>query len=298
MFLSNVTGGCDTTWSFQNLTTLAGATNLTAPFSKIATIGASNDALQSQFYVGNIHHLYRMYWPSSGGVFNQDLTGVVVPNAVSGIAAIVNAGNCPHVFYVDTSQHVRDTFQTNLTGGGCTTTWSTADLTINSGAGNLAETTSPISVLGPTSESLQQQIYVGSDHHLYRFYWPSTGGVINQDLTGATGAPLVSDSSGTAAIINAGGCPHVFYIDVNQHVSSVFLGNITGGCTASWNYQDLTNISGASNLAFATSPLTALGPTIDALQSQFYIGANNDIFRISWPSSGGTFNQDITLLAH
>jgi all-beta uncharacterized protein len=301
VFLGNVTGGCATTWSYQDLTSDSGATNLMGGNSKIATVGASNDALQEQFYVSNSSHLFRMYWPSSGGVFNQDLTaasgGPLVING-SGVAAIVNAGNCPHVFYVDINQHVSDIYQGNIPGGGCTAGWNVEDLTSLSGAGNLAGLSSAISVLGPTNEALQQQIYVGSNNHLYRFYWPSTGGVINQDLTGATGAPPVGAKSGLASIVNAGGCPHVFYIDVNQHVSSVFLGNITGGCAAGWSYQDLTTASGATNISAVGSPLTTLGPTIDALQSQFYVGTNNDVFRLSWPSSGGVFNQDITLLAH
>jgi hypothetical protein len=299
LYLSNISGGCASTWSYQDLTTASGATNLVAGNSSIATVGASNDALQEQFYIGSDFHLYRLYWPSSGGVFNQDLTsasGAGQVNSGSGLAAIVNAGNCPHVFYVDTNQHVSDIYQANIPGGGCTTTWTVEDLTSLSGAGNLARSNSPISTLGASNDALQQQYYVGNDNHLYRFYWPTSGGVFNQDLT-PTGVVPVEAGSGLASIINAGGCPHAFYIDVNQHVSSVFLGNISGGCAATWSYQDLTSASGATNLAFATSPVTTLGPTIDALQSQFYIGANNDVFRLSWPSSGGVVNLDITAAA-
>ena len=300
VYLANITGGCASTWSYQDLTAAAGATNSVAGNSSIATVGASNDALQEQFYIGSNFHLYRLYWPSSGGVFNQDLTAASGANSVntgSGLAAIVNTGNCPHVFYVDTNQHVSDIYQGNITGG-CTTGWNVEDLTSISGAGNLARSNSPISTLGVSNDALQHQYYVGSDNHLYRFYWPSSGGVINQDLTLATGGPQVGTGSGLASIVNAGGCPHAFYIDVNQHVSSAYLGNITGGCAAAWSYQDLTSASGAANVGAIGSPLTVLGPTIDVLQSQFYIGTNNDVYRLGWPSSGGVVNLDITAAAH
>jgi hypothetical protein len=297
IFLANITGGCASTWSYNNLTMLSGTSILALADRPISTIGPSSDALQSQFYVGSGGAIYRLYWPSTGGVFNQTLTtGEDNPNTSgSPLASFVNAGGCLHVFYVDTVFHFRDVFQSNINGG-CSSTWSTNDYTVITGASNFVTTASPISPIGPSNEASASEFYVSrNDNHVYRLYWPSSGGVFNQDLTILAGGPLPISKSGLTSIVNAGGCPHVFYVDTNQHVSSLFLANIGGGCASSWSYQDITIASGAGNNAAAGSAITSLGPTVDALQSEFYVGTNQDIFRIFWQTTGVN-NQDVTLL--
>lgn len=296
VYRANITGGCSASWNYEDLSVDSGAPALAAPSSPIATIGPSFGALQSEFFMGSNSHIYRIYWPGSG-VLSEDL--MAAPGAVlarlGGLASVVNAGGCPHVFYTNTNQHFVSLYQTNTTGG-CLTGWNYEDLTTISGASNLTAGFSPVSSIGPSADALLSQFYVGSDNHIYRMYWPGTG-VINQDLTSAAGGPLAIPVMGLTSNVNAGNCPHVFYIDTNNHVSSFYQANITGGCSTSWSYEDLTSSSGAGNNAANGTPITTIGPNVDAIQSQFYVGSNNDVFRLFWPATGGVMNQDISLLA-
>jgi hypothetical protein len=295
LYLANVTGGCASSWSYEDLTLLSSAGNTASAGSPISTIGASNDALQEEFYLSPDAHVYRLYWPGSGGVQNQDLTaatGADIAKGSKALAGSVNAGGCPHVFYADFfASRFQDLYQSN-TPGGCATTWSHEDLTALTGRMSILNSNHPISTVGASNDALQEQFYIGGLSHIWRFYWPSSGGVFNQDMTALTGAPQSDFLGGLAGVVNAAGDEHIFYLDINDHINSVY---ISGG---TWFSEDLTILSGASNIAAAGSPISTLGVTVDALQSQFYVGANGDIYRLFWPSSGGVTNQDVTAAVH
>src|SRR5258708_33095200 len=80
--------------------------------------------------------------------------------------------------------------------------------------------------------------YIGNQH-VYHLSWSSGTGWQGQDLTAATGGPQVGIGSGLSSLINAGGCPHVQYVDVNQHVNDLWMGNTSPGCLTTWANGDL-----------------------------------------------------------
>ncbi len=75
--------------------------------------------------------------------------------------------------------------------------------------------------------------YFGTNQHVYQLTWSGAAGWQDQDLTAATGGPLVGAGSGLSSDVNAGGCPHVQYVDTNQHVNDMWMNNVSGGGCAS-----------------------------------------------------------------
>jgi RHS repeat-associated protein len=123
------------------------------------------------------------------------------------------------------------------------------------------------------------------------------GGWQNQDLTvNSGGNVLVGPGSGIESIVDAAGCPHVRYIDPNQHVDDLYMAPVSGGCAANWTNQDLSALTG-NTLAAIGSPLTSVGVVGDGLQHVFYIGVNRHIYRLYWNTAGTLLNQDLTALS-
>src|SRR5579872_5484084 len=248
-------------------------------------------------YLGANQHVYQLAWSSGGGWQGQDLTaltGTPLAGSSSGLAAIVNAGGCPHLEYVDMNQHVNDLYLPN-TSGGCLTNWANEDLTALSG-NTLASDASPLAISGAGGDSLMNIYYVDSNRHANRLYWPRSGGFQNQDLTAAAAGPTVGSGSGLAAIVNAGGCPHLEYVDMNQHVNDLYLPNTSGGCLTNWANEDLTAQAG-NTLAAVGSPLAITGAGGDSLMNIYYLDSNRHVNRLYWPKSGGFQNQDLTAAA-
>ncbi|HLJ26020.1 MAG TPA: RHS repeat-associated core domain-containing protein [Candidatus Angelobacter sp.] len=248
-------------------------------------------------YLGANQHVYQLAWSSGGGWQGQDLTaltGTPLAGSSSGLAAIVNAGGCPHLEYVDMNQHVNDLYLPN-TSGGCLTNWANEDLTALSG-NTLASAASPLAISGAGGDSLMNIYYVDSNRHANRLYWPRSGGFQNQDLTAAAAGPTVGSGSGLAAIVNAGGCPHLEYVDMNQHVNDLYLPNTSGGCLTNWANEDLTAQAG-NTLAAVGSPLAITGAGGDSLTNVYYLDSNRHVNRLYWPKSGGFQNQDLTAAA-
>jgi RHS repeat-associated protein len=295
LFMNNVTGGCASTWSYNDYTSITGNI-LAAAGSPLASAGAVSDGYAHIFYLGANRHIYRIYWPKTGGLVNQDLTAAAAAPTVVGtgspLNSFVNAGGCPHVFYIDPNQHVSDLFMSNVTGG-CATAWGYNDYTSLTG-NTLSAAASPITSVGVAGDGNAHIIYLGTNQHVYRIYWPKSGGLLNQDLTAAAaGSPQASTGTGLESIVNSGGCPHIRYVATNQHVNDLFLGNISGGCSSTWSIQDLSAMTG-NTLASSTSPLTSVGVAGDGLQHVFYLTGVSHLDRLYWNTSGTLLNQDLT----
>src|SRR5260370_33199303 len=80
-------------------------------------------------------------------------------------------------------------------------------------------------MMGVTLAGGSHVFYDNGNHHVNRFFWRKAGTWHGEDLTAATGGPQVGAGSGLSSLINAGGCPHVQYVDVNQHVNDLWMGN-------------------------------------------------------------------------
>src|SRR5260370_2360612 len=121
---------------------------------------------------------------------------------------------------------------------GCLSTWANGDLLWWT-TGNAALAGSPLVSTAATGDAKANIFYVDVNHHISRFVWPKSGTLHSEDLTAATGGPQVGAGSGLSNLINAGGCPHVQYVDVNQHVNDLWMGNASPGCLTTWAKRDL-----------------------------------------------------------
>ncbi len=263
---------------------------------------ASNSAMTSLvfpdgsphvFYIGN-QHVYHLFWSSSAGWQGQDLTvaaGGPLVGSGSGLSSLINAGGCPHVQYVDVNQHVNDLWMGN-TSPGCLTTWANGDLMTWTTAPQ-ALPGSPLTSMAVAGDANANVFYVDVNHHINRFVWPKSGTFHSEDLTATTVGPQVGAGSGLSSLINAGGCPHVQYVDVNQHVNDLWMGNSSPGCLSTWANGDLLSWT-TGNASVAGSPLTSMAVAGDGNAHVFYVDVNSHIDRFVWPKSGTFHSEDLT----
>src|SRR5262249_5668253 len=101
--------------------TVAGAV-ITAPSSGTPPLAASGTPLTSvvdangnshTFYLGTNQHVWHLYWNSSGGWQNQDLTAVTGgsgPAAGSALTSMVDANGTIRLYFLDANQHIHETY--------------------------------------------------------------------------------------------------------------------------------------------------------------------------------------------
>src|SRR5260370_28985116 len=148
-------------------------------------------------------------------------------------------------------------------------------------------------MMGVTLAGGSHVFYDNGNHHVNRFFWRKAGTFHSEDLTAATGGPQVGAGSGLSSLINAGGCPHVQYVDVNQHVNDLWMGNSSPGCLSTWANGDLLWWT-TGNAALAGSPLVSTAATGDGNAHVFYVDVNHHISRFVWPKAGTFHSEDLT----
>src|SRR6266481_1555931 len=171
------------------------------PGSGLASL-ITPDGMPHVFYVGDSQHVFQLSWNSASGWQSQDLTALTGATLAASGSALTSVlqGSISNVFYLDSTGHVQ---HLSLNGS----SWSTEDLTsLTSGA--LALAGSPVSSIGATTDGMLHVFYVGTNHHIYRIYWPPTG-FTSQDFTALTLGPPVASGSGFNTFINAHGDPHI-----------------------------------------------------------------------------------------
>src|SRR5258708_3484628 len=121
---------------------------------------------------------------------------------------------------------------------GCLTTWANGDLMTWTTAAQ-ALPGSPLTSMAVAGDANANVFYVDVNHHINRFVWPKSGTFHSEDLTATTVGPQVGAGSGLSSLINAGGCPHVQYVDGSQHHTAVCMCHTNLGCLLTFANDDL-----------------------------------------------------------
>src|SRR5215813_3666610 len=276
--------------------TVAGAVN-TAPSSGTPPLAASGTPLTSvvdangnshTFYLGTNQHLWHLYWNSSGGWQNQDLTAVTGgsgPAAGSALTSMVDANGTIRLYFLDANQHLHETYCCGSAG------WYDSDMVAVLGFGTAASGSSLAST-GSGLGSLVHVYYQGANQHLYHMsYNPSGGGWSNQDVTAVTGTWSCSCSvvnapaagSALTSVVDSSGIARVYFLDSQQHINETY--NRGSG----WFNSDMMAFLSIGPAA-AGSALSSTGAAQGSTVHVFYQGSNQHLYRMYL----GWANQDIT----
>lgn len=162
-----------------------------------------------------------------------------------------------------------------------------SDAVITGGTVHLAASGSPLSsVVMP--DGTAQTFYFDPNQHINHFYWTSSTGWINEDITAITSGAVAGTASGLTSSVMNDGSVHVFYVGVNQHIYHHWWYS-SGG----WAFEDLTAITG-TGLARAGTKLSSVGPSGSIPMAVFYQGADQHIYQWYWSPTPGWQNQDLT----
>jgi RHS repeat-associated protein len=239
------------------------------------------DSSSHTFYFDTNYHLCHLYWNSTSGWSNQDLTEQTeagVAQTGSAVSAVV-FGSALHVFYQGANQHI---YNMEWTG----TVWQNLDLTVLTGVTAISGTKLSAVVSGPNSPAL---FYEGTNQHFFMVYWVASSSVwSNADMSSITGqTTLMATNSSVSSGINGSGF-YGFYLGTNQHLITIYWSG------SAWLTADVTALSGGA-LATAGSALTTL--SIGAGSSPmmtFYEGPSQHIYSIYWTTTSVWQTLDFT----
>jgi hypothetical protein len=179
-------------------------------------------------------HVHQLYYNNVQWV-DQDLTFLAhggIPFSESAIAGFYTGGNKQlHVYYVDTSLHVRQLYFNNKS-------WSDEDLTAATGGPNAGLW----GITGFAVGNLQHVFYVGySDSHVHELYY-NNASWSDQDITASAvgGGPANLTAPQLVGFSTPGPQFHVYYEDSNLDMHQLYFNG------SSWTDQDLTVLTGAS----------------------------------------------------
>ena len=214
------------TWGDLDLTSMANGPNAatTSPLSSFYDISVDH-----VFYIGvdgHVHQLYNFMKPLPPPLLgleewvDQDLTNTAIPvdeskvppaAAGSGLSGFVDSYG-PHVFYVDSNQHVHHLILT-------AENWSDYDLTGSYNGPQAAKATALSSFGDGYGDHV---VYISADQHVHQLYLDNAVWV-DQDLT-STATPFVESKVPLAAVGSALSSLSnnlgelIFYISADQHV--------------------------------------------------------------------------------
>jgi hypothetical protein len=235
-------------------------------------------------YVATDGHVYRFFYNGIWHIADLSaLTGTSNASLTGGIKTTFNTiSSTMEVHYISTDGHVH-----TLSYNGA---WNHTDLT-NATGGALAATNSSISAGMNPIANVEEVEYIGTDHHVYQFWYNGTWH--SADLTTLSGAVANADSSsGINNIMNTiGNAMEVEYIGTDHHVYALWYPLGGGGL---WHASDLTLASGNPN-AVAGSPLTSSMDPIANTEDLDYIGADHHVYELWY--NGLWHPADVTTLS-
>jgi hypothetical protein len=194
--------------------------------------------------MGTDIHVHELWWDSNGWHHNDLTVATNAPAPQAGDASmagyVFEAQRTQHVVYMGTDIHVHELWWDS-------NGWHHNDLTVATGA-PLAYTAGTGYVFA--AQGTQHVFYTGlvsgnPDGHVHELWWDHDGWHHN-DLTAATGAPLIASlfSVPVAYVFDGQGTQHVLYQatgtpDTDGHVHELWW-NSNG-----WHHNDLTVATGA-----------------------------------------------------
>jgi RHS repeat-associated protein len=268
---------------------ITGGTPPTAAAGSPLTSVVTSDGSSHTFYFDTNRHICQVYWSSTSGWVNEDLTAITgntPAGSGSGLTSTLMLNGSIQVFYLGSNQDVYDLFW-NASGG-----WGNQDLTAitgNTQAAPGSALTSTTLIDGSPSGTVHA-FYFGPNQDVYHLYLSAAAGWANQDLTAITGHTLAASGSDIAAVLLNNNSLNVFYLDTNQHINDIYWSS-----AANWGNADITAITGNHSAAVA-SKLTGLAPATGSILSQvFYEGPDQHIYNTYYSSSlPGWQTQDLT----
>jgi hypothetical protein len=207
------------TWHTADLTTASGAAPNADSSSGMNTLMNTIGNGMEVEYIGTDHHVYALwYLVGGGGIWHfTDLTsttGNPVAAAGSPLTSTMDSiANTEDLEYIGSDHHVYELWYNGL--------WHPADITSLVNAGANADITGGIHTLNNTIANAMEVHYIGTDQHVYSFWYPSGGGGVwhISDLTSLTpaassiaGSPLASAADSVAGTID------LTYVGADQHV--------------------------------------------------------------------------------
>lgn len=239
----------------------------------------SDSSGEHVFYVDTNAHVNQLYFNGSGWS-NQDLTNMTGSvlnnsNALTGFAD----GFGEHAMYIGMDQHVHQLYYP-ASGGG----WSDQDLTVQSGASNLASPGQMTSFVN----SYEHAIYMGMDQSVYQIYFDiNNHGWLghNQDLSRLANAKVSIGGVSVSSFSDSSG-EDVLYVGSDQHVYDL---NYRSG----WGNLDLSNQS-----CVKPYPLPDLETALSSYSDRtgehiYYIDTKHHVYELS-PAPGCWQNKDVT----
>src|SRR5215475_7632544 len=193
---------------------------------------------------------------------DQNLFGATT-DSQSGVAAFpTTPNNLAHVYYLSSSDHVRQLFFNG-------TSLSDEDLSSETG-GPTAK--AHAAVVGFALQNFQYVFYPASNGHIHQLLynnaiWADT------DLTATTGGPTSDGAQLTA--FATGTALHVYYVSTGKHVQQLY--NVGGG----WANQDLTSMGHGPT----TGGLWMSGFSIANFQYVYYVGSDRNIHELVYNNS-------------
>lgn len=135
-------------------------------------------------------------------------------------------------------------------------------------------------------------VSLDTNQHVRQFAWNGSTWV-NQDLTASagTGTPLAATDSGLSNFSLGSTNAEINYVGANQHVYQL----AWPGPPSNWISQDLTSISGGTNLA---APGTSLfSYSLGSLNAEVvYLGTDQHVKQLAW-NNGPWVSQDLSAIA-
>jgi hypothetical protein len=187
-----------------------------------------------------------------------------------------------HVFFVGTDKFVHEF---DIAAGGI---WDDNDLTTLAGA------VPPI----PTSalagyrldDDSKHVFFIGTDKHVYEFYFTAGTGWVYNDLTALARAVPPRPTTALAGHPLGGNSKHVFFIGTDNHVHELFIAG-----DGRWADNDLTALAVGAVPPTPASALTSHRLS-DNSQHVFFIGTDNHVHKL-FIDGGSWADNDLTALA-
>lgn len=251
------------------------------------------------YYLGPNSNLYEIVPGSNSYVQKTGLAGQGPSVAAgTGVACYVNTiYNGNEVFYVanvNGSLHIEQLWASNS---------SPTDLTVAAGGKAVAPGTNLVGFIDPTADT-DNVFYIGTDQFVHVLTWsPSPGWQESSALDGtsvpaaATGSAL----SGHYRSLNPDQSQEVFYLGANQNVYELWRWSNTSSSATphydGWHSTDVTTANSSKPLAVSGSPLAGFYDSVASDDAMFYLGTNQHVYKLSFPSSAIWSYIDVTASA-
>ena len=269
------TAGVTIGGALNSSTTGGGGAPLAAANTPLASFVAA-DGSSHAFYISSNQHVWHLFWNSSGGWQNQDLTVLTGgPLAASGssMTSVFDSSGTSRVYYLDANQHIHEM-------NCCAAGWSDNDMSAYLGT-SAAAIGSALASTGSGQGSTVHVYYQGGNQHLYHMFLNNSGVWNSQDITAVTStwscpcSVVNAPAAGSAltSVVDSGGVIRVYFLDAHQHLNETY--NTGSG----WYNSDMTVFLGTSAAA-SGSALVSTGAAQGATVNVYYQGANQHLYRM------------------